>query len=61
MRFRRFLKQLVCRHWWQSHLILSGGKYTHHDTRQCIKCGKSETVFSGTRAEWYEHHGWDGN
>ena len=58
-RVDRFVISLFCRHLWEGQLILSVGKKTHHDMRTCCKCGKSETVFAGTRAEWYAHHGYD--
>ena len=55
------IKGLMCfltsHKWRPSRLILCVGKYTHHDIRSCNRCGKSEATFSGTRKEWYSHHG----
>jgi len=54
---KRWLKQLFCRHWYQHHLVLCSAPNTHHDVKTCIKCGKSSTLFSGTRQAWYKRHG----
>lgn len=54
-----WVKQRLCRHKYQTFLVFSGGKKTHHDIRECIKCGKAETIFSGTQREWRVRHGYD--
>lgn len=53
----RFLKQTFCRHQWDTNLVFSGGRNTHREIKSCHKCDKSVTVFSGTRQEWYDYHG----
>jgi hypothetical protein len=47
------LNHICCRHLWKRELILSMGLYTHHDIKTCIKCGKSITLFSGSRETYF--------
>lgn len=51
------VREFFCIHRREGRLILSGGRNTHHEVVSCYKCGKSKTVFSGTREEWYKHIG----
>lgn len=55
MKLSQRLKQTLCRHKITSNLIFSFPPNTHHIVTNCYKCGKSETVFSGSREEWYEY------
>lgn len=50
------VREFFCRHQWEVNLVFGRGRNTHHDIRRCNKCGKSETIFSGTREEWYEYN-----
>ena len=50
---KSFLKQVFCNHSWTDRLILSGGKVSHHEVTSCDKCGKSKTLWAGTREQWY--------
>lgn len=54
----KLIKKLlgICDHKYQTILIFGGNPNTHNDVMSCYKCGKSQTIFSGTRREWYKRH-----
>ncbi len=55
--FKRLVISILCRHDWDINLIFSGGRNSHREIKSCQKCGKSTTLFSGTRQEWYDYNG----
>lgn len=55
--FKRLVIRTLCRHDWDVNLIFSGGRNTHREIKSCHKCGKSITLFSGNRQEWYDYNG----
>ncbi len=57
MNFKRLVISILCRHQWETQLVFSGGKNSHHEIKSCCKCGKSIKLFSGTRQEWYDYNG----
>lgn len=48
------IRQFLCRHKWQGRLTINN---QYHEVRWCVKCGKFETVWSGTLREWRDRHG----
>ena len=57
VKIMQLFKSILCRHDWDINLIFSGGRNSHREIKSCQKCGKSITLFCGTRQEWYDYNG----
>jgi len=56
---KRMVVRLLCRHDWREHTVLGVGDHEFSDLRSCTKCTASKLLFSGTRKQWRQHHGYD--
>lgn len=56
IQIKRLINRLICVHEWADNLVFCPAPNTHADKRHCGKCGKSETLFRGTRDEWRAEH-----
>ena len=54
---RRYIKESLCWHWFDTNVVFDSPPITHYDIKSCIKCGKSITVFKGNQQEWLDRHG----